>query len=87
MHIEIHGHTDASGSQKANQRLSERRARAVAGYLIDKGVDAGRLHPIAHGSTAPIAANDSSINRALNRRIEFTLTDRAPGPALSAIMR
>jgi outer membrane protein OmpA-like peptidoglycan-associated protein len=87
MQVEIHGHTDATGSPKANKRLSERRARSVADYLIAMGIDAGRLHPIGHGSTAPIASNDSSANRARNRRIEFTLTERATGPALSAIAR
>jgi outer membrane protein OmpA-like peptidoglycan-associated protein len=51
------------------------------------GIDAGRLHPIGHGSMVPIASNDSSANRARNRRIEFTLTERATGPALSAIAR
>lgn len=87
MHIEIHGHTDATGSPKANKRLSERRARSVAAYLIAVGVDARRVHSIGHGSTMPVASNESSVSRAQNRRIEFNLTDRAPGPALSAILR
>jgi outer membrane protein OmpA-like peptidoglycan-associated protein len=71
--IEIHAHSDASGSPKANKRLSERRARAVAAYLVNAGVEAGRLHTVAHG--------ESSTQ---GRRIEFTITDRA---ALSAIAR
>jgi outer membrane protein OmpA-like peptidoglycan-associated protein len=45
------------------------------------------VHPIGHGSAQPIAANDTAERRALNRRIEITLSDRAPGPALSAIAR
>ncbi|MGI9403838.1 MAG: OmpA family protein [Hyphomicrobium sp.] len=74
-HIEIHGHTDSSGSQKANLRISKRRAKAVAIYLIAAGIDARRLKTIAHGSADPIASNTTAENRSLNRRIEFTIKD------------
>jgi len=73
--IEIHGHADASGPARANERLSERRAKSVAAYLIARGVDARRLVRIGHGEAAPIAPNDTPENRARNRRIEFTLKD------------
>jgi outer membrane protein OmpA-like peptidoglycan-associated protein len=87
MHIEGHVHTDASGSEKANKRISQRRAQAVAAYLIGAGVESYRVHPIGHGSASPITSNDTAESRALNRRIELMLSDRVPGPALSAIAR
>ena len=74
--IEIHGHSDAAGSERANQRLSELRARAVARYLIAAGIDQRRLITIGHGAGQPIVPNDTAENRALNRRIEFSLRER-----------
>jgi OOP family OmpA-OmpF porin len=87
MHIEVHGHTDASGSAKANKRISQRRAEAVAAYLVAAGIASTRVHAIGHGSSSPIASNDTTESRAQNRRIELQFSDRAPGPALSAILR
>ena len=72
-HIEIHGHTDSSGSEKANLRISKQRAEAVAYHLIAAGVEARRLKTIAHGSADPVAPNTTAENRALNRRIEFKI--------------
>ncbi len=69
--IEIEGHTDAEGTDERNQRLSDRRARAVADYLIQTGVDPNRLTTVGYGATRPIADNDTAEGRARNRRIEF----------------
>jgi OOP family OmpA-OmpF porin len=74
-HIEIHGHTDASGSKQANLRLSERRAEVVAAYLVAAGIDTRRLEIIAHGAAHPILPNTTPEFRARNRRIEFTIKD------------
>ena len=74
-HIEIHGHTDASGSKQANLRLSERRAEVVAAYLVAAGIDTRRLEIIAHGAAHPILPNTTPVFRARNRRIEFTIKD------------
>lgn len=74
-HIEIHGHTDASGSKQANLRLSERRAEVVAAYLVASGIDMRRLKIIAHGAAHPILPNTTPEFRARNRRIEFTIKD------------
>ncbi len=74
-HIEIHGHTDASGSKQANLRLSERRAEVVAAYLVASGIDMRRLKIIAHGAAHPILPNTTPEFRARNRRIEFTIRD------------
>ena len=71
--VEIGGHTDADGTPERNQSLSERRARAVADYLINAGVDSAHLTSVGYGETKPIAPNDTAANKALNRRIEFTV--------------
>lgn len=73
--IEIEGHTDAEGTPERNQRLADRRARAVADYLIRAGVDAGKLAAVGYGETRPVAPNDTPENRARNRRIEFTVRE------------
>lgn len=69
--VEIGGHTDAQGSDAANQRLSQRRADSVRQYLIDKGVDASRLTAKGYGEAQPVASNDTPAGRAENRRVEF----------------
>ncbi|MBI3511941.1 MAG: OmpA family protein [Bacteroidetes bacterium] len=77
--VEISGHTDASGSDELNQKLSEQRAQSVADYLAAKGVDKSRLRTKGYGESKPIAINynkDGSANKngmALNRRFEFTI--------------
>ena len=72
--IEIQGHTDSKGSLTYNQALSERRATAVAGYLISKNVVADRLTIIGYGETLPKYLNETEDGRAQNRRVEFMIT-------------
>lgn len=71
--IEIEGHTDAEGTDERNQRLSDRRARAVADFLTQNGVSARRLSTIGYGATRPLADNATETGRAKNRRIEFNV--------------
>lgn len=71
--IEIEGHTDAEGTDERNQKLSDRRARAVADFLIQNGVNAKRLSTTGYGATRPIADNATEAGRAKNRRIEFNV--------------
>jgi outer membrane protein OmpA-like peptidoglycan-associated protein len=73
--FKIAGHADAMGGTRRNQKLSERRARSVAGYLRAKGIDAGRLKAVGYGETRPLAPNDTAQNRARNRRIEVEITE------------
>lgn len=73
--FQIAGHTDSDGSEDSNQRLSQARAVAVAQYLARSGVGSDRLEPIGFGETLPIADNLSEKNKALNRRIEFSLVN------------
>jgi len=73
--IEIHGHTDNQGNAKANLELSERRAKAVVGYLAIKGVKMGRMTSTGFGQDNPIADNKTKEGRELNRRIEMIRVD------------
>ncbi|WP_299004502.1 OmpA family protein [uncultured Tenacibaculum sp.] len=70
----IQGHTDSSGSNSLNQRLSEKRAKAVLDYLITKGgIDSKRLTSAGFGEDYPIADNKTRAGRAENRRVEIKL--------------
>lgn len=71
MRIEVDGHTDSMGSAETNMKLSERRVQAVIRYLVAGGVEPDRLIARGFGETRPAAPNNSPLNRALNRRIEF----------------
>ena len=68
---EIGGHTDNVGQAAANQKLSERRAKAVASFLSSKGVDAKLLSTKGYGDTTPIGDNATAEGKGKNRRIEF----------------
>jgi OOP family OmpA-OmpF porin len=69
--VEVAGHTDSTGPDDYNQGLSERRARSVVNYLVDKGVSADRLTPVGHGESQPVADNGTRDGRAQNRRVEL----------------
>ncbi|ALO34187.1 hypothetical protein CMT41_05160 [Colwellia sp. MT41] len=71
--IVIAGHTDSSGSNALNQRLSERRAQSVSTYLIGAGVITDRIERIGFGETQPVASNATKAGKELNRRVEITL--------------
>ena len=73
LNIEIGGHTDSDGSTATNLRLSERRAGSVSAYLSAKGIPTNRMRVVGYGEANPIRPNDSSANKARNRRIEFTV--------------
>jgi outer membrane protein OmpA-like peptidoglycan-associated protein len=75
MVIEIGGHTDSDGSDADNLRLSDRRAAAVADWLVGQGADPTRLRTRGYGETTPLVANDSPENKARNRRIVFSVVD------------
>ncbi|MEE4176090.1 MAG: OmpA family protein [Bacteroides sp.] len=72
--IEILGHTDSSGSNEYNQALSERRAGAVATYLVNQAIAAKRLAIIGFGEEQPKYSNETAEGRAQNRRVEFAIT-------------
>lgn len=72
--IELQGHTDDTGAESYNQALSERRARAVDGYLTTKGIPAKRIKIKGFGETIPKYDNSTASGRAQNRRVEFLIT-------------
>ena len=69
-HLTIVGHTDNVGTDQYNQRLSERRAQAVAQYFQNQGVVPERLAAEGRGETAPRSSNATPEGRRLNRRVE-----------------
>lgn len=71
--ILVEGHTDDTGSDEFNMQLSEKRAKAVSGYLTAKGIDAGRFSVKWYGETQPKYPNDSEGNRVKNRRVELAI--------------
>lgn len=71
--IEIGGHTDSSGSDDYNLRLSQERASSVMSYLIGNGIESNRLKAVGYGENNPIADNESAEGKAKNRRIEFNV--------------
>jgi outer membrane protein OmpA-like peptidoglycan-associated protein len=71
--IEIGGHTDQVGTMEYNQMLSENRAKAVYNFLIDAGIDPGRLAYKGYGFNVPVADNKTEEGRAQNRRTEFRI--------------
>jgi outer membrane protein OmpA-like peptidoglycan-associated protein len=78
-HLAIEGHTDNRGSDELNEKLSNDRAHSVMKYLIDKGIDAGRLSAAGFGPKRPIADNNTADGRQKNRRVEFHIRDAKGG--------
>lgn len=73
--VEIGGHTDNTGDAAANLKLSDERANAVRGKLIELGVAADGLRAKGYGDTVPVADNATEEGRAKNRRMEFTVVE------------
>lgn len=80
-HLAIEGHTDNRGSNDLNEKLSNDRANSVMQYLIDKGIDAGKLSAAGFGPRKPIADNNTADGRQKNRRVEFHIRDKAENVA------
>lgn len=68
--IEISGHTDSTGNEKVNKRLSMERARRIQKYLEEKGIEKSRLEVFGYGAEKPLFSNDTEEHRAANRRVE-----------------
>ena len=71
--IAITGHTDDTGSDSYNLKLSQERASSVASYLAQSGVAMGRMNTSGMGESQPKVPNTSEANRAQNRRVELTI--------------
>jgi outer membrane protein OmpA-like peptidoglycan-associated protein len=75
INVRVAGHTDATGPDAYNQGLSERRAASVRSYMVDRGIAASRLESAGFGESQPMATNDTSEGRALNRRVELQVLE------------
>merc|ERR550539_593529 len=73
--VEITGYTDSSGPEAYNLKLSERRAQAVAEYLIAAGIDADRFTVTGMGEANPVADNSTHEGREKNRRVEVVVPE------------
>ncbi|MBL7843978.1 MAG: OmpA family protein [Cyclobacteriaceae bacterium] len=73
MSVSITGHTCDIGEENYNLGLSERRAKAVQKYLVDKGIEQGRIDVKFFGESQPTVPNSNMENRRKNRRVEFKI--------------
>jgi outer membrane protein OmpA-like peptidoglycan-associated protein len=72
----IDGHTDSTGSEAINKKVSQKRANAVRDYLIKRGVDSSRVQAVGVGQSKPLSSNKTSAGRAKNRRVEIRVTNK-----------
>ncbi len=71
--IEIIGHTDNTGAEDHNRKLSKDRADAIKNYLVGKGILEARISTAGKGSDLPIQSNETELGRKANRRVEIRL--------------
>ena len=74
--VEVRGHTDNVGREEDNLQLSKERAKAVADYLVHRGVPQDKIVYQYYGESRPLVSNDTPEGRKLNRRVEFHLVNR-----------
>lgn len=77
--LEVEGHTDSTGSDELNQKLSEKRAETTRGFLIEQGLDEGMVTAKGFGKTVPIAENTTAEGKQKNRRVEIIVSGEAIG--------
>lgn len=77
--ISVEGHTDSTGSDVYNEKLSVRRAEAVFRYLVNYGIAPERMEVVGYGESRPVADNDTESGRAQNRRVELNVVDQPTG--------
>lgn len=75
--ILVEGYTDAVGDQNFNAELSRERAEAVRQQLVTAGVDPERIEVRAHGENYPVASNETTAGRQMNRRVEVVIGEQA----------
>jgi outer membrane protein OmpA-like peptidoglycan-associated protein len=77
--LEAEGHADAIGSDEYNERLSERRAEAVRGFLVEQGITPETISAMGFGESRPVATNDTAAGRQQNRRVELVVSGEPIG--------
>jgi outer membrane protein OmpA-like peptidoglycan-associated protein len=79
LNLEIEGHTDSTGSDELNQKLSEQRAGAVRSYLLEQALPEANLTAAGFGKTMPVADNATAAGRQQNRRVEIIVSGQVIG--------
>lgn len=79
--VRVEGHTDNRGDAKKNFKLSQDRAAAVVAWLVEHGVEKGRLTSLGFGMDRPLDANDTEEGRQNNRRVELHIEESGAAPA------
>jgi outer membrane protein OmpA-like peptidoglycan-associated protein len=91
--LEVDGYTDSTGRDETNQTLSDKRAEAVRIFLVAQGVSPDSISSQGFGDANPIASNDTTQGRQLNRRVDMIVsgsligTNLAPAAAGSIVAR
>ncbi|MEH6829891.1 OmpA family protein [Sulfitobacter sp.] len=75
--IQVIGHTDSDGEAGFNQQLSENRANAVAGVLLNNGISNARIQAFGRGESQPVASNLNAQGKSQNRRVEIVILPNA----------
>lgn len=76
--VEIEGHTDSTGSRDHNEELSQARAESVATFLASRGIGGDRVQTRGLAFDYPVASNDTTAGRQLNRRVEIIIANGSP---------
>jgi outer membrane protein OmpA-like peptidoglycan-associated protein len=79
LNLEVEGHTDSTGSDEFNQKLSEQRAETTRSYLVDQGLTASQVTAKGFGKTMPVADNSTAAGRQKNRRVEIIVSGEVIG--------
>jgi outer membrane protein OmpA-like peptidoglycan-associated protein len=79
LNLEVEGHTDSTGGDEFNQKLSEQRAGTTRDYLIQQGLPEGNVSARGYGKTMPVADNSTAQGRQQNRRVELIVSGELIG--------
>jgi outer membrane protein OmpA-like peptidoglycan-associated protein len=83
--LAIEGHTDSTGSDELNQKLSQERAQAVRGYLEEQGLAQDSVTAQGLGKSMPVADNDTAAGRQKNRRVEIVVSGEVIGEKIGML--
>jgi outer membrane protein OmpA-like peptidoglycan-associated protein len=85
LQIEAEGHTDTTGSEDFNRKLSQQRADSVREYLISQGIPGSSISSVGKGFSTPVASNDTAEGRQKNRRVELIVSGEVIGTQIGEI--
>jgi outer membrane protein OmpA-like peptidoglycan-associated protein len=89
--LQVEGHTDSTGSDELNQRLSEARASSARDFLVSQGINSNNITARGFGESRPVATNDIAAGRQQNRRVELVISGASisqaqPGTVNTAVI-